>query len=340
MSGLDLEDPPTPPAPAPGITRTRRVVTEDPGVVDRRFNAITLGSGIAVLVLLLLVGAFLLIQSSDALSQTGILRFLTRTEWRTDVSPPSIGVMGLLTGTVLVALVAVIIAVPLSVFCALAITEYSTARRRKWLVGVVDLLAAVPSLLFGLWGFLFLSDKMIPISTWLSQNLGFIPLFSTEKNASLTGSIFIAGVVVALMVLPIITSVTREVFSQTPAGEKEAALALGGTRWGMIRSVVLPYGRGGIIGGSMLGLGRALGETIAVALLLPQVPQRIGDSIHILQNGGATVSGFIANRAGADAFTTSGLMAAGLVLFIITLATNMIASVVVSKSRSGAGVDL
>ena len=316
------------------------MVTEDPSVVDRRFNAITLGSGIAVLVLLVLVGAFLLIQSSEALSQSGILRFLTRTEWRTDVSPPAIGVMGLLTGTVLVALVAVIIAVPLSVLSALAITEYSTARRRRWLIGVVDLLAAVPSLLFGLWGFLFLSERMIPISTWLTQNLGFIPIFSTETNASLTGSIFIAGVVVALMVLPIITSVTREVFSQTPPGEKEAALALGGTRWGMIRAVVLPYGRGGIIGGSMLGLGRALGETIAVALLLPQVPQQIGESIHILQNGGATVSGFIANRAGADAFTTSGLMAAGLVLFVITLATNMIASVVVSKSRSGVGVEL
>jgi len=340
VSGIDLEDPPIPPAPAQGATRTKRVVTEVPSAVDKRFNAITMGAGISVLVLLLLVGAFLFIQSSDAISQTGVLRFLTRTEWRTDVQPPAIGVMGLLTGTVLVALVAVLFAVPLSVFCALAITEYSTARRRKWLIGVVDLLAAVPSLLFGLWGFLFLSDKMIPISTWLTQNLGFIPIFSTEQNASLTGSIFIAGVVVALMVLPIITSVTREVFSQTPAGEKEAALALGGTRWGMIRAVVLPYGRGGIIGGSMLGLGRALGETIAVALLLPQVPQQIGESIHILQNGGATVSGFIANRAGADAFTTSGLMAAGLVLFIITLATNMIASVVVSKSRSGAGVDL
>jgi phosphate transport system permease protein len=339
VSGIDLEDPPTS-QPTPVSTRTRRVVTEVPSVVDRRFNAITLGSGIAVLVLLLLVGAFLLIQSSDAISQTGVLRFLTRTEWRTDVQPPSIGVMGLLTGTVLVALVGVVIAVPLSVLCALAITEYSTARRRKWLVGVVDLLAAVPSLLFGLWGFLYLSDKIIPISTWLTQNLGFIPIFSTQENASLTGSIFIAGIIVGLMVLPIITSVTREVFSQTPAGEKEAALALGGTRWAMIRSVVLPYGRGGIIGGSMLGLGRALGETIAVALLLPQVPQRIGDSIHILQNGGATVSGFIANRAGADAFTTSGLMAAGLVLFIITLATNMIASVVVARSRSGAGVEL
>jgi phosphate transport system permease protein len=139
------------------------------------------------------------------------------------------------------------------------------------------------------------------------------------------------------MTLPIIASVVREVFGQTPPGEKEAALALGATRWGMIRAVVLPFGRGGIIGGTMLGLGRALGETIALALLLPQVA---GSTFHILQNGGATVSGFIARRAGSDAFTTSGLMAAGLVLFLMTLATNMIASVVVSRSRSGQGVEL
>jgi phosphate transport system permease protein len=148
---------------------------------------------------------------------------------------------------------------------------------------------------------------------------------------------FIAGIVVALMTLPIVASVVREVFTQVPPGEKEAALALGGTRWGMIRSVVLPFGRGGIIGGSMLGLGRALGETIAVTLLLPQIPIV---SVKILQNGGATVSGFIANRSGADSFTVSGLMAAGLVLFVITLGVNMVASVIVSKSRSGAGVEL
>jgi phosphate transport system permease protein len=343
VAGTALDENPVtepPSRPPAGVERTRRVITEDPSTADKNFNRITMASGISVLLLLVLVGVFLMIQSGEALSETGILRFLTRTEWRTDVQPARIGVLGLLTGTVLVALVAVIIAVPFSVFCALAITEYSTAKRRKWLVGVVDLLAAVPSLLFGLWGFLYLSDKIVPISRWLSQNLGFIPLFKTESDASLTGSIFIAGIVVALMVLPIITSVVREVFSQTPPGEKEAALALGGTRWGMIRAVVFPFGKGGIIGGSMLGLGRALGETIAVALLLPQVPQKIGESIHILQNGGATVSGFIANRAGADSFTTSGLLAAGLVLFIITLGTNMIASVVVSKSRSGAGVDI
>ena len=310
---------------------------DEPSRADRNFNRITMAAGISVLVLLTLVGVFLLLQSHEAIAETGPWQFLTRTEWRTDVQPARIGVLGLLTGTILVALTAVAIAIPFSVFASLAITEYASATTRKWLTGMVDLLAAVPSLLFGLWGFLYLSDKIVPISRWLTDHLGWIPFFKTDPGAKLIGSIFIAGIVVALMVLPIITSIVREVFSQAPAGEKEAALALGGTRWGMIRTVVLPYGRGGIIGGSMLGLGRALGETIAVALLLPQVPEV---SIKILQNGGATVSGFIANRAGAVSFTVSGLMAAGLVLFVITLATNMIASVVVSKSRSGVGVEL
>lgn len=317
--------------------RTRRTVTDDPSVADRWFNRVTLGAGVFVLVLLALVGLFLLLRSRTALSETGIFDFLTRSEWRTDVKPPRIGVLGLLTGTVLVAVIAVAVAIPLGTITALFITEYSSRKSRRYLTALVDLLAAIPSLLYGIWGFLFLSGQLVPLARWLTTHLGWIPFFATDKGARFTGSMFIAGIVVSLMALPIVTSVVREVFAQTPPGEKEAALALGATRWGMIRAVVLPYGRGGIIGGSMLGLGRALGETIAVALLLPQVPEL---TIKVLQNGGATVSGFIAQRAGSDDFTTSGLMAAGLVLFILTLATNMIASVVVSRSRSGAGVDL
>ena len=154
VPGTLVEDRPVAGDPAPRKERTRRVITEVPSRADRRFNQVTMGAGISVLVLLTLVGAFLLIQSSDALGETGIWTFLTRTEWRTDVTPARIGVLGLLAGTVLVALVAIAIAIPLSAFSALAITEYSTAKRRKWLTGVVDLLAAVPSLLFGLWGFL------------------------------------------------------------------------------------------------------------------------------------------------------------------------------------------
>jgi phosphate transport system permease protein len=220
---------------------------------------------------------------------------------------------------------------------ALFITEYASPRARRYLTSLVDLMAAVPALIFGIWGFLFLSGQIVPLSRWLSKNAGWIPFFRTEAGARLTNSMFIAGIVVSLMVVPIVASVAREVFTQTPVGEKEAALALGSTRWGMVRAVVLPYGRGGIIGSAMLGLGRALGETIALVLLLPQVPEVSG---RILQNGGATVSGFIAARAGGDSFTVSGLMAAGLVLFLIVLATNIIASVVVSHSRSGVGVDL
>lgn len=321
----------------PPSVRTPRLLTEEPGTVDRWFNRVTLWSGLVVLVLLTLVGLFLFLRSRDALGQVGILKFLTTAGWRTDVSPPRIGVLGLLTGTVLVAVTAITIAVPFGVLAALFITEYSSARTRRYLTALVDLLAAVPSLLYGLWGFLFLSPQIEPLARWMTNHLSFIPIFKTDPGASLTGTIFVAGIIVSLMVLPIVASVVREVFGQTPPGEKEAALALGATRWGMIKAVVLPFGRGGIIGGAMLGLGRALGETIAVALLLPQVAQV---TFRILQNGGATVSGFIAQRAGSDDFTTSGLMAAGLVLFIMTLATNMVASVVVSRSRSGQGVEL
>lgn len=319
------------------VTRSPRRVVEVPGRVDRWFNLLTLSAGLIVLALLTLVGLFLLLRAREALDVTGVWNFLTTEGWRTDVNPPTIGVLGMLVGTVIVAIIAVTIALPFSVAAALFITEYSTARTRQYLTSVVDLMAAIPSLLFGLWGFRYLSDQVVPLSKWLSRNLGFIPVFKTDPDARLTGTFFIAGIVVALMVMPIITSVVREVFGQTPPGEKEAALALGSTRWGMIRTVVLPYGRGGIVGGTMLGLGRALGETIAVALLLPQVPEI---TEKILQNGGATVAGFIALRAGGDAFTVSGLMAAGLVLFILTLVTNMLASVVVARSRSGAGVEL
>jgi phosphate transport system permease protein len=323
--------------PGAGRAHEPRTVDDRPSRVDRIFDRVTLASGLVVLLLLTLIGLFLFFRSRDAFQVTGWWQFLTREGWRTDVSPPRIGVLGLLTGTVIVASIAVVIAVPFGVLAALFITDYSDARTRRYLTALVDLLAAVPSLLYGIWGFLVLSKQIAPLSKWLADNLSFIPIFKTEENANFTGTMFIAGIVVSLMTLPIVASVVREVFAQTPPGEKEAALALGSTRWGMIRTVVLPFGRGGIIGGSMLGLGRALGETIAVALLLPQVPE-ITD--HILENGGATVSGFIARRAGGDDFTTSGLMAAGLVLFIMTLVTNMIASVVVARSRSGVGVDL
>jgi phosphate transport system permease protein len=318
-----------------GAGRHRRVLMDEPGRVDRNFNRVTLGAGVTVLVVLTLVGIFLLWQSRHAFAQVG-WSFFTTVAWRTSVYPPQIGVLGLLFGTVVVALIAEMIAVPLGVLVGLYIAEYAPLAVRKLLQGLIDLLAAIPSILFGLWGLFYLSDRIVPLSRWLTTHLGWIPIFKTDADASLVGSFLIAGIVVSLMVVPIVASISRAVFAQAPPGEKEAALALGGTRWGMVRTVVLPYGRGGMIGGSMLGLGRALGETIAVSLLLPQVPWISG---HILQAGGSTIAGFIALRAGSDPFTVSGLMAAGLVLFALTLATNLIASTIVARSRSGAGVD-
>jgi phosphate transport system permease protein len=318
------------------MARSPRAVVDEPSRIDRLFGVATTASGLLVLVLLVLVGVFLFLRAGDAFDVAG-WSFFTTEEWRTDVDPPEIGVLGLVCGTVVVAIIAVVIAVPLGTCAALFISEYATGRWRSLLTALVDLLAAIPSLLYGLWGFLLLAYQIEPLSEWLGRHLDWIPIFRTEADAELTGSMLIAGTVVSLMVLPIVASVCREVFTQTPPGEKEAALALGGTRWGMIRMVVLPFGRGGIIGGSMLGLGRALGETIAVSLLLPQIPEV---TFRILENGGATVSGFIARRAGGGEFNTSALMAAGLVLFGMTLLTNMLASVIIARSRSGAGVEI
>jgi phosphate transport system permease protein len=313
----------------------RRSVDDPPTRADRVFGLATSSAGIVVFVLLLLIGTFLVLRAKGTFDSQG-LSFFTRVGWRTDVVPVRIGVLGLLAGTVIVATIAVIIAVPVGTMAALYITTYANPRLRSLLTRFVDLLAAVPSLLYGIWGSSFLGNQIVPLSRWLSRHGSWFPPFRTNEDASLTGTYFIAGVVVSLMVIPIITSITREVFSQAPPGEKEAALALGGSRWGMVRRVVLPFGRGGIVGGAMLGLGRALGETIAVSLLLPQGHIL---SIRILQNGGGTISGFVAQRAGSDAVTVSGLMAAGLVLFVLTLLTNLIASTVIARSRSGAEVD-
>ena len=319
-----------------GEFRERRDIRDIPTRVDRLFDRITFTSGLIVLGLLLLVGYFLLLRSRLAFQSQGT-GFFTRAVWNTANGKPALGVLGLLVGTIVVAVIAIAVALPLAVCAALFITEYAPDRWKRTLTSVIDLFAAIPSLIYGLWGVVVLAPRVGSLSGWITRHFGWVPFLSVRSGADLLRSFFIAGLVVALMCLPIIASVVREVFAQCPAGEKEAALALGGTRWGMVKSVVLPYGRGGIIGGSMLGLGRALGETIAVALILPQTPRLWG---HILESGGGTVAGFIAQRAGGDSLTVSGLLAAGLVLFAVTLGTNMLASVVIARSRSGAGVDI
>lgn len=313
-----------------------RELDTTPIPADRRYRRIARSGGVVVFILLGLIGAFLLTSSWPALREAG-LGFFTSTAWGPDGDPPEFGIVALLYGTVMVALIALAIAVPLSIGTAIYINEYAPRSLRRPLTSVIDLLAAVPSLIFGIWGREYLNDAMFGFANFLTTHLSFIPFFETE-GSTLGNSIFIAGMVVSLMVLPIVTAVVREVFAQAPAGEKEAALALGGTRWGMIRTVVIPFGRGGIVGGSMLGLGRALGETIAVALILSPSFEVV---IRILEPGGNTVAATIANEfAEAKPFGIQALLAAGLALFLLTLVVNMFAAAVVSRSRSGQGVEL
>lgn len=318
----------------PEVEERRFVPRPRPTGSDRTFSAVTLGAGIGVLVLLGLIGLFLAYRAAPAFADRG-WAFFTTTEWRLDLTPRVFGVAGLVAGTVVVAVIAMSFAIPISILAALFIAVWVPAGPRRLLISVVDLLAALPSLIYGLWGFVYLQPRVIPLSRWLHEHLGWIPVFDVDQ-LDFGSSYFIAGIVVSLMVLPITTSVAREAFSQAPPGECEAAIALGGSRWGMVRAVVLPFGKGGVVGGCMLGLGRALGETIAVTLLLPQVPRL---SEQVLQNGGGTISGFIVVQFGGDDFSISALLAAGLVLFVLTLITNFFASFIISRSRSGVGVE-
>lgn len=307
---------------------------------DVAFRGIARGGGIIVLTIMSLVGIFLGYRASQALGVSGF-SFLTEQAWEPDSG--KFGIAAVLVGTILIALVAISLAVPLATGTALYITEYAPRGLRKFLIGLVDVMAAIPSVVYGLWGFFFLQGSITPVSKWISQTFGWIPIFAVDgadPNDPLssvtvyTSSTFIAGIVVGFMITPIITSIMREVFSQAPLGEREGALALGSTRWGMIRSVVLPFGRGGMIGGTMLGLGRALGETIAVYMIISPV---FAIQPHILQNGASSVSALIALRYGeATEFGMSALMAAGLALFVMTLIVNFAASTIVARSRSGA----
>ncbi|MEU1593720.1 phosphate ABC transporter permease subunit PstC [Streptomyces sp. NPDC005708] len=311
--------------------------------MDLAFRGLLRGSGAIVLAIMLLVGVFLTFRAFQAL-KVAKWSFLTTSAWEPDSH--HFGIAAVLTGTVLIGLTAITIAVPLALGTALYISEYAPRRLKRTLVSLVDLMAAVPSVVFGLWGAFFLQGHVVGLSRWISTYFSWIPIFKVDgadpsdplqATTVYTSSTFIAGIVVALMVTPITCSVMRETFSQAPAGEREGALALGATRWGMIRAVVLPYGRGGIIGGTMLGLGRALGETIAIYMIISPV---FAVQWHILQNGANSVSALIALRYGsASQFGMSALMAAGLALFLMTLVVNFIASTIAARSRSGVGTE-
>lgn len=299
--------------------------------------------GASMLVVIGGVGLFLGWQAFPTLRHYG-LDFFTESAWTPETD--TLGIAAVLLGTIEVAFVAMVIAFPLALLTALYISEYAPARLKPTLVSLVDLMAAIPSIVYGLWGFFLVMPHAAGLARWLQSNLGWIPIFdvkSADPDAAVwdasryAASAFCAGIAVAMMVLPMSCAVMRQVFSQTPPGEKEAALALGATRWGMIRSVVLPFGRGGVIGGTMLGLGRALGETIAVLLIISPA---FDVKVRVLEVGTNTVSALIAGRFGdASKSQLSALLAAGFVLFLITLVVNTLAAIIVNRSRSGAGTD-
>jgi phosphate transport system permease protein len=317
----------------------------DPGrpPVDQFFRLFALGIAGLVLVVFGSIGVFLLIQSFPTFRHYG-WSFITTVDWNPESR--KVGVAAALIGTIEVALVALVVAFPLALGVAVFISEYAPARIKGGLVALIDLMAAVPSIIYGLWGFDQLQTHAKYLARWLHQHLGWIPIFKvdTDPNAAAwaqsryTGSMFIAGLAVAMMVIPIACSVMRGVFAAAPLGEREAAYALGATRWGMIRTVVLPFGRGGIIGGTMLGLGRALGETVAVLLIISLAFEV---KLSVLQVGGSTISALIADRFGdATSLQLSALLTAGLVLFVVTLIVNTLAAVIVNKSRSGSATEI
>jgi phosphate transport system permease protein len=235
----------------------------------------------------------------------------------------------MLIGTIITALIAVVIGVPIAVATALFLNFYAPNFLKGFLVSVIDLMAAFPSILFGLWG---LNVMMPSAEYWaklLHKYFSFVPLFEVSAPV-FTRSPFVAGVVLAIMIIPIVTSVAREVFSQTPLDRIQAAYALGATKWSMIRAVVLPFGSSGVVGGAMLGLGRAMGETVAVFTVLNIVFQA---NFQILLGAGGNVASLIILKFGeASAEEIKALMAAGLILFILTLAVNMVADLIVNRS--------
>lgn len=301
----------------------------------RVFQGLATGAGVVILAVLAAVAGFLLLQAWPAL--TGSAEDLGAISWMPDSGSLAAYVGPLVFGTLLAAVLALVIAVPVAIGIALFISHYAPRRLAQSLGYVVDLLAAIPSVIYGLWGGRWLAPRLQGAWSWLGENLGWIPLFegpaATPPRVMLT-----VGVVLAVMILPIITAVAREVFLQTPRLHEEAALALGATRWEMVRMAVLPFGRSGVISASMLGLGRALGETMAVLMILsPGLTYSFG---LLLAGRHQTIAANIALQfPEATSLGVSALIATGLALFVITFLVNMAARAVVARRKDFSGAN-
>ncbi|MBV9291126.1 MAG: phosphate ABC transporter permease subunit PstC [Frankiales bacterium] len=297
---------------------------------DAIFRALTLGAGLLVFVLLAAIAAFLIYKALPAFRHDKS-SFWTTKAWFPETTG-HFGIAALLFGTVLTSLLALVMAVPVALGVAIYIAEYAPRRLATWLGYLTDLLAAVPSVVYGLWGLWFLLHHLVGLQVFLNHWLGWVPLFGGSHGdvSTFSKSVFGASVILAIMILPIVAAISREVLRQVDPAQKEAALALGATRWEMVRTAVLPPSRPGIISAVMLGLGRALGETIAVALVIGSID---ATSWKILPTSGNTIAANIANQFGeAGTVGRSALIASGLVLFVLTLGVNLVARYVIYRS--------
>jgi phosphate transport system permease protein len=306
------------------VTTTQQAPAQRPlrRMGDRLFAGSATGAGILILVVLAGVATFLIAQSVPAL-----------TAHSADL-PGGKSIVAyvwpLLFGTLLAAVIALVVATPLAIGIALFVTYYAPRRLAQGLGYVVDLLAAIPSIVYGFWGIAWLAPKLVPFYQWLDQHAGWVPLFAGPASA--TGKTMLtAGIVLAIMILPIISAIAREVFGQAPALHREAALALGATRWEMIRMAVLPYGRSGVIGGAMLGLGRALGETLAVAIVLSVSPGIVSFNLISSTNPSTIAANIALNFPDSTGLAVNALIASGLALFVITFAVNFFARAIVNR---------
>ncbi|MFC3573247.1 phosphate ABC transporter permease subunit PstC [Streptomyces yaanensis] len=301
---------------------------------DRIFLGLTRGSGIFLLVIMAAIAVFLAYRASLAISKDHG-NFLTTFEWNTNLNPPVFGIAVLAFGTIVSSIVAMVIAVPIAVAIALFITHYAPRKLGGTIAYVIDLLAAVPSIVYGLWGGLVLVPHLNGLFGWLNDYLGWTGVFSWDEGAP--RSMLTVGILLAIMILPVITNVSREVFRQVPQMHEEAALALGATRWEVIRMSVLPFGRSGVISASMLGLGRALGETMAVATVLSP---SFDIQASLLNPGGGTFAQNIASKfSEATEDGRDALIASGLVLFVITLLVNGAARVIIARRKEYSGAN-
>ena len=296
---------------------------------DPMFRVLLVGLAALILALIAFFFVFLINKAQPAFSHQGVFSFLFTNDW--NPSKEIFGAWPLVVGTLITSVIALLIGVPVAIATALYLTELCPRRARQPLTILIELLAAVPSVVYGLWGIFVLAPHLVGPEQWVSDKLSFLPLFGGTVSIP---NCFVAGLILAIMILPIVSAISREVMTTVPPQDKEAALSLGATRWEMIQMSVLPYSRAGISGAAMLGLGRAIGETIAVTLVIGNAPE-IGD--HLFAQG-YTLAAVVANEfneAASDPTHRAALIAAGLVLFVLTLLVNGIARAFVIRAERG-----